>query len=87
MPIAIVGVKLFLIVSHGAVRLYVHSFIWRENLCSSSLLLLLCSVVLIATHLVKLYAHAIHGVKLYAHCYTWSEALCALLYMEWIYME
>ena len=30
---------------------------------------------------------AIHGVKLYAHCYKWSEALCALLYMEWIYME
>ena len=30
---------------------------------------------------------AMHGVKLYAHCYTWSEALCALLYMEWIYME
>ena len=30
---------------------------------------------------------AIHGVKLYAHCYTWSEALCTLLYMEWIYME
>ena len=39
MPIAIVGVKLFLIVSHG-VRLYVHSFIWSENLCSSSLLYL-----------------------------------------------
>ena len=31
MPIAIVGVKLFLIVSHGAVRLHVHSFIWSEN--------------------------------------------------------
>ena len=30
---------------------------------------------------------AMHGVKLYAHCYAWSEALCALLYMEWIYME
>ena len=39
MPIAIVGVKLFLIVSHG-VRFYVHSFIWNENLCSSSLLYL-----------------------------------------------
>ena len=25
---------------------------------------------------------AIHGLKLYAHCYTWSEALCSLLYME-----
>ena len=28
----------------------------------------------------------IHGVKLYAHCYTWSgytwsEAICSLLYM------
>ena len=22
------------------------------------------------------------GVKLCAHCYTWSEALCSLLYME-----
>ena len=30
---------------------------------------------------------AIHGVKLYAHFYTRSEALCSLLYMEWIYME
>ena len=70
MPIAIVGVMLFLIVSHGVVRRYVHSFIWSENLCSSSLLHQVCSVVLIATHLVKLYAHAIHGVKLYAQCYT-----------------
>ena len=25
---------------------------------------------------------AIHGVKLYAHCYTWSDVLCSLLYME-----
>ena len=25
---------------------------------------------------------ALHVVKLYAHCYTWSEALCSLLYME-----
>ena len=40
MLIAIVGVKLYvLIVSHG-VKLYVHSFIWSENLCSSSLLYL-----------------------------------------------
>ena len=30
---------------------------------------------------------AIHGVKFYAHCYTWSEALCPLLYMELINME
>ena len=29
----------------------------------------------------------LHGVQLNAHCYTYSEALCALLYMEWIYME
>ena len=28
-----VGVKLFLIVTHG-VRLYAHSFTWSENLCS-----------------------------------------------------
>ena len=26
--------------------------------------------------------NAIHGVKLYGHCYTRSEALCSLLYME-----
>ena len=32
MCIAIVGVMLFLIVSHG-VRLYAHSFTWSENLC------------------------------------------------------
>ena len=25
---------------------------------------------------------AMQGVKLCAHCYTWSEALCSLLYME-----
>ena len=30
---------------------------------------------------------AIHGVKFNAHCYTWSEALCPLLYMELINME
>ena len=30
---------------------------------------------------------AIHGVKFYAHCYTCSEALCPLLYMELINME
>ena len=24
----------------------------------------------------------IHEVKLCGHCYTWSEALCSLLYME-----
>ena len=33
MYIAIVGVKLLLIVTHG-VRLYAHSFTWSENLCS-----------------------------------------------------
>ena len=33
MPIAIVGVKLFLIVTHG-VELYAHSFTWSENICS-----------------------------------------------------
>ena len=27
---------------------------------------------------------AIHGVKFYAHCYTWSEGLCPLLYMDLI---
>ena len=26
--------------------------------------------------------NAIHGVKLYAQCYTRSEAICSLLYME-----
>ena len=30
---------------------------------------------------------ATHGVKLYAHCYTWSEALCSLLYMELSFMR
>ena len=24
--------------------------------------------------------NAIHGVMLYAHTYTWSEALCSILY-------
>ena len=33
MCIAIFGVNLFLIVTHG-VRLYAHSFKWSENLCS-----------------------------------------------------
>ena len=50
MRITIVGVKLFLIITHG-VRLYVHSFKWSENLCS--LLYLVGSVMLG----VKLYAH------------------------------
>ena len=26
--------------------------------------------------------NAIQGVKLFAHCYTWSKAVCSLLYME-----
>ena len=26
--------------------------------------------------------NALQGVKLYAHCYTSSEAICSLLYME-----
>ena len=38
--------------------------------------------MLIAIHEVKRYAHAILGVKLYAQCYTRSEAICSLLYME-----
>ena len=29
---------------------------------------------------------SIHGVKLYAHCYTRSEAMCSLLYMELSFM-
>ena len=33
MPIAIVGVKPFLIATHG-VRLNAHSFTWSDNLCS-----------------------------------------------------
>ena len=32
MPIAIVGVQLLLIATHG-VRLYAHLFTWSENLC------------------------------------------------------
>ena len=50
MPIAIVGVMLFLIVTHG-VRLYTHSFTWSESLCP--LLYLVWGVMLG----VKLYAH------------------------------
>ena len=30
--------------------------------------------------------NAIHGVKLYAQCYTRSEAICSLLYMELSFM-
>ena len=30
---------------------------------------------------------AIHGVNLYAQCYTWSEAICPLLYIELTRME
>ena len=26
--------------------------------------------------------NAVQGVKLYAHCYTLSEAICSLLYIE-----
>ena len=29
---------------------------------------------------------AIHGVKLYCQCYTRSEAICSLLYMEVSFM-
>ena len=29
---------------------------------------------------------AIHGVKLYGQCYTRSEAICSLLYMEESFM-
>ena len=29
---------------------------------------------------------AIHGVKLYGQCYTRSEAICSLLYMELSFM-
>ena len=43
MRITIVGVMLFLIVTHG-VRLYAHWFKWSENLCS--LLYLVGSVML-----------------------------------------
>ena len=30
--------------------------------------------------------NAIQGVKLYAHCYTWSDTLRSLLYMESSFM-
>ena len=50
MPMAIVGVKLFLIVTHG-VRLYAHSLTWSENLCP---MLYLVSGVMLG---MKLYAH------------------------------
>ena len=38
--------------------------------------------MLIAIHGVKLMLNATQGVKLYAHCYTRSEAICSLLYIE-----
>ena len=43
--------------------------------------------MLIPLHGVKFNAHCYHLVKLYAHCdtwsgYTWSEAMCSLVYME-----
>ena len=50
MRITIVGVKLFLIVTHGVMR-FSHSFKWSEKLCS--LLYLVGSVMLGVT----LYAH------------------------------
>ena len=31
---------------------------------------------------VKRYVIVVHGVKHYAHFYTWSEALCSLVYMK-----
>ena len=31
--------------------------------------------------------NVIHELMLNAHCYTWSEALCPLLYMELMHME
>ena len=31
---------------------------------------------------VKPFLIVTHGVRLYAHCYTWSEALCSMLYKE-----
>ena len=39
--------------------------------------------MLIATHRVKLYMLIdMHEMKGHAHCYTRSDALCSLLYME-----
>ena len=43
--------------------------------------------MLIALHEVMRYAHCyIYGVKLYGQCYTRSEAICSLLYMELSFM-
>ena len=50
MPIVMVGVKHFLIVTHG-VRLYAHSLTWSENLCP---LLYLVRGVMLG---MNLYAH------------------------------
>ena len=63
MPIAVVGLKLFVIVTHG-VRLYAHSFTWSENLCP---LLYPVSNVMLG---VQLYAHCCTWSDVYAHCYT-----------------
>ena len=80
MPIAIIGVKLYLIVTHGVrlyalylhgVKIYAHCYTWCEAYCSE------CTFMLIA----------IQEVKFYAHCYSWSEALCPWLYMELVHME
>ena len=38
--------------------------------------------MLIAKHGVKFMLNALQGVKLYAQCYTRSEAICSLLYMD-----
>ena len=31
--------------------------------------------------------NALQGVTIYAHCYTWSEALCSMLYMNSSFMH
>ena len=42
--------------------------------------------MLIAINGVKLYAHYYTWSKLYAQCYTRSEAICSLLYVELSFM-
>ena len=42
-----------------------------------------CSVfMIIATQGVRLFARCFKRSEEYTHCYTWSEAICSILYKE-----
>ena len=42
--------------------------------------------MLVALHGVKLHAQCLHGVMIYAYTYSWSEALCLMLFRGVSYM-